>query len=80
MDARAAQKNPLKAARVGLAMRQADLALKVGVHQSQIARYEAGARPSPEIARRLAEALGGRVTEMDLLYPPGTKDEREVAA
>ena len=61
-------------------MTQEELALEVGVGQSQIARYEANERaPKPAVAQKIAAVLGFNWTEF---YPEEGKeeDDKEVCA
>jgi len=61
---------------------QVELARRLGVSQSYISevlateRGEAGARgrrPSPELAARIVEVTGGRVTLEEVLFPCGIR-------
>ena len=46
------------------------LAVKLGVSQPFVSQLATGRRrPSPEVAKRISEATGGKVTVMELLYP-----------
>jgi transcriptional regulator with XRE-family HTH domain len=68
-------RNPLRIARIGKGWTQQHVASMVGVDQSRIARYEAGAPASPVVARSLAQLFGGAVSELDLLYPDRSTSE-----
>lgn len=47
-----------------------DVALAVGVNQSQYSRVESGKRrPSPELANRIAKHFGNTVTRDQILFP-----------
>lgn len=62
---------PLRFVRLSLGLTQLQLARLVEVTQPHISALECGVqRPSPELAERLARALGRhRITEEQLLYP-----------
>lgn len=62
---------PLRLVRMSLGLTQLQLARMVEVTQPHISALECGVqRPSPELAERLALALGRqRITEEQLLYP-----------
>ncbi|MBS0354745.1 MAG: helix-turn-helix transcriptional regulator [Proteobacteria bacterium] len=62
---------PLRLVRMSLGLTQSQLARLVQVTQPHISALECGVqRPSPELAARLAEALGRHViNEEQLLYP-----------
>lgn len=47
-----------------------DMAEMFGMDQSYISHIKAGRRrPSPEMAKRIEEATGGKVTVLELLFP-----------
>lgn len=55
----------LKAARLAAGLTQAQLAERLGIPQSSIARYEAGARePLASTLKSMAEALGCTMEEL----------------
>ena len=61
----------MREARLRLDLTQRELAARVGLSQSQIARYELGRRePGVRAAVRISEALGVSVNE---LWPPYDK-------
>ena len=65
----------LKEKRLGRGMTQEQLALEIGVDQSQIARYEAQERiPRPAIAQKIAAVLGFSWTEF---YEKGEPDAND---
>jgi DNA-binding XRE family transcriptional regulator len=61
----------LRKARIRAGLTQAEAAALAGTHRVNVVKVETGNRPSPTIERRLARALGIRVTLSDL-YPEDT--------
>ena len=58
----------MREARLRLDLTQRELAARLGLDQSQIARWETGRKePGVRVAVRVAEALG---TTVDQLWPP----------
>lgn len=61
---------PLRVARRRREMTLAELADQVGVDHSNLSRIERGLQQaSARTAERLVKALGGAVTELEVLYP-----------
>ena len=70
----------LRELRESRVMTQAEVALKMGVESSAVARLEAGGhKPRPSTIRKLAEALGVSVTECHKSVI-ATKVRREIPA
>ena len=58
---------------------QSTFASKVGCNQSHISLICKGARrPSPELALKIQEATGGRITVLALLYPTNSTLNKQV--
>jgi len=61
---------PLRRVRSELGYTQHEVATGCKIHPTLYSRFETGKKiPTPENAAKLCNFLGGRVTEMELLYP-----------
>lgn len=61
---------PLQIARAKRGHSTYEVAEAVGVNQSQYSRVESGKRrPSPDLAKRLADYFGNEVTRDQIIYP-----------
>ena len=54
----------LKAARKAAGLSQVELAARVGCHQKDVARWEAGREPKALTLKKLAQALGCSMDEL----------------
>ncbi|QZA80872.1 helix-turn-helix domain-containing protein [Deefgea piscis] len=62
--------SPLKAARKSQGLSQIELADYIGVSQASLSDFEnCVITPTPANAEKLVGALGGRISEMEILYP-----------
>ncbi len=71
---------PLKRERLRRNLAAEALANAVGVRRPTIARIENGTkRPSPELAKRIADFFGGKLTRDQILFPeeyPATRQKK----
>lgn len=60
-----------------MSITQSELAVKLGITQQAVAKYESGylKRPSPELALKIQEFTNGDVTVMDILFPELIKED-----